>query len=160
MYVSACVTASQVNFLPTSGGPHTHSTSDMVNASRTPPSRGNGRCHGRRVGREELMTKLCEQTRQSITTTTTTTRAAAPPQLHHNHNTTPHQNTPDHRHHTKTHQNTPDHRHHNHSDDSITMPNTTPPRTTPPHTTPLHTTSHVSQNWQGGGNCRKWLPFR
>ena len=83
--VSACVTTSQVSIPPNSGGPHTHSTSDMVHASRTPPSRGNGRYHGRRVGREELMTGLCEQTRQSITTTTTTTRAAAPSQ--HNTNT-------------------------------------------------------------------------
>ena len=82
---SACVTTSQVSILPNSGGPRTHSTSDMVYASRTPPSRGNGRYHGRRVGREELMTGLCKQPRQSITTTTTTTRAAAPSQ--HNTNT-------------------------------------------------------------------------
>ena len=82
---SACVPTSLVSILPNSGGPRTHSTSDMVYASRTPPSRGNGRYHGRRVGREELMTGLCKQPRQSITTTTTTTRAAA--QSQHNTNT-------------------------------------------------------------------------
>ena len=40
------------HILPNSGSPNTPSTSDMTNASRTPPSRGNGSSHGRRGGRQ------------------------------------------------------------------------------------------------------------
>ena len=50
-HARACVTAFRSRILPNSGSPNTPSTSDMTNASRTPPSRGNGRSHGRRGGR-------------------------------------------------------------------------------------------------------------